>query len=177
MNDSIDISDIKKGFPGISIAACNSHYEACMVCLHRNNHTDEVLLNLTGDVEASIILKWDNYFNDQIDRTWRDQIYCTDHGAVCLSVMLVKECTEYTVVERARIGSGVDYWLAKDGDALFQKCARLEISGIFKETDSNTVDKRFKMKKKQTNQSDETGLPAYISVIEFNNPKAIFAKK
>jgi hypothetical protein len=127
MNNSINISDIKKGFPGISIAACNSHYEACMVCLHRNNHTDEVLLNLTGDVEASIMLKWDNYFNDQIDRTWQDQIYCTDHGAVCLSVMLVKECTEYTVVERARIGSGVDYWLAKDGDALFQKCARLEI--------------------------------------------------
>jgi hypothetical protein len=177
MNKVINISDIKRGFPGISVALCNVCYEASMVCLHRNNHTDGVLLALNGNVETTVILNWEDYFNEQIDRAWQDQHYCTEHGAVCLSVMLVKEYTEYTIIERSRIGTGFDYWLAKDDDILFQKSARLEISGIFKESESNTADKRFAIKTKQTNQSDETKLPAYISIIEFSNPKAIFAKK
>jgi hypothetical protein len=177
MENVIDLQDIKKGFPGISLALCNSYYEACMVCLHRSNHRNFVLLNLGGDTQADIVLNWDDYFDDQIDRSWQDQTFCTDHGAVCLSAMLVKKCTDYTIIERARIGTGVDYWLSKKDDDLFHKSARLEISGILKESESNTVTQRFKIKKKQTNQSDATRLPVYISIIEFSNPKAIFAKK
>jgi len=54
---------------------------------------------------------------------------------------------------------------------------RLEISGIFKETKQNNVEKRVREKKQQAKQSDESQLPAYISIVEFSKPKVIFTKK
>lgn len=177
MERTINLSDIKNGFPGIDPASAACYYVACMVCLHRNNHGNEIFLELIEDKEASITLIWDDYFDEQIDRTWKDQEYATEHGAVCISAMLVRECTDYTIIERSRKGTGFDYWLGHEDIIPFQNSARLEISGIFKETEQNNVEKRFKMKKKQTNQSDDSGLPAYISIVEFSKPKAIFAKK
>ena len=152
-------------------------YVACMVCMHRNNHDDEVFLELIGDKKASIALTWDDYFDEQIDRAWNDQDVATEYGAVCISAMLVRECTDYTIIERSRKGTGFDYWLGYDNIIPFQNSARLEISGIFIETEQNNVEKRFQKKKKQTNQSDDTRLPAYISIVEFSKPRAIFAKK
>ena len=178
MDRTIDLSDIKNGFPGLDSASAAHCYVACMVCLHRNNHTvGTLLLNLKGDTDATITLKWDNYFDDQIDRAFQDQQFATEHGAVCISAMLVKACTDYTIIERSYKGTGFDYWLGFENQIPFQKSARLEISGIFQETEQNTAERRFQIKKKQTNQSDSSRLPAYISIVEFSNPKAIFAKK
>jgi hypothetical protein len=177
MNGSINLLEIKNGLPGITVDLCKAYYEACMVCLHLNNHTDGVSLDLKGDVAASFLLHWEDYFDEQIDRAWQDREVCTEYGAVCISALLVKECTDYTIIRRARKGSGIDYWLGKDDDIVFQNSARLEISGIFKESETNPVAKRFRIKMKQSKQSDETRLPAYISIVEFSHPKAIFAKQ
>lgn len=177
MDEYINAIDIKEGLPGLSKNTCNHCYDAFMVCMHRCNHDFGVALNLIGDIKKSFSLQWEDYFNDQIDRTWQDQIYCTDHAAICLSALLVKKCTEYTIIQRARIGTGIDYWLGKENIHPFENSARLEISGIFKESKLNTVEKRFNTKKKQTQSSDNTSLPVYISIVEFSKPKAIFAKK
>ncbi|MDR1201838.1 MAG: hypothetical protein LBL58_09460 [Tannerellaceae bacterium] len=177
MSKSINLQNFKRGFPGLDPISANYCYVACMVCLHRNNHSDGVLLDLKGDIVATIILQWEDYFNDQIDRAWKDQEYTTEHAAICISAMLVKECTDYTIIERSRKHTGFDYWLGKENDIPFQKSARLEISGIFQETEQNNVEKRFQIKKKQTEQSDKLQLPAYISIIEFSQPRAFFAKK
>ena len=91
--------------------------------------------------------------------------------------MLAINETEYTIIERSCKGDGFDYWLGKKDDGLFNHAARLEISGILQESATNTVEKRLKIKIKQTEQSDESRLPAYISIVEFGKPKAIFKKK
>jgi hypothetical protein len=80
------------------------------------------------------------------------------------------------------MGTGFDYWLGYDEshskyDPINFLLARLEISGIKSETESNNVDRRVKEKKKQTNPSDYLKLPAYISVTEFSEPKSYFGKK
>ena len=177
MGKTINLLDIKKGLPGIDIASAEHCYVACMVCLHKNNHSDGVSLDLKGDTNATISLQWSDYFDEQIDRGWKDQEYTTEHGAVCISAMLVKECTDFTIIERSRKTTGFDYWLGYENIIPFQKSARLEVSGIFKESEQNKIEKRFIIKKKQTNQSDKLSIPAYISIVEFSNPKAIFAKK
>ena len=56
------------------------------------------------------------------------------------------------------------------------RSARLEVSGIF-QGGERPLEARFKKKVKQTNQSDSTRIPAYISIIEFSTPIAKFAKK
>ena len=176
-NRTINLLDIKNGLPGMDMASVEHCYVACMVCLHRNNHFDGVLLDLIGDTTETITLLWSDYFDEQIDRTWKDTKYTTEHGAICISAMLVKEFTDYTIIERSRKGTGFDYWLGYENNLPFQYSARLEISGIFKESEQNNVEKRFRRKKKQTNQSDKSRLSAYISIVEFSKPKAIFAKK
>ncbi|MBR6867281.1 MAG: hypothetical protein IKN02_03510 [Prevotella sp.] len=42
------------------------------------------------------------------------------------------------------------------------------------ETDGNTLATRFEQKSVQTDRSDATRLPAYVSVVEFSTPKAKF---
>jgi len=59
-------------------------------------------------------------------------------------------------------------------DPLFTPKARLEVSGIMHEADGNTAEKRFRQKAEQTSKSDDTRLPAYVSIVEFSTPKAIF---
>jgi sarcosine oxidase delta subunit len=173
----INLLDIRSGFTGLDPVSAEYCYVACMVCLHRNKHSNQVQLDLQGDINTQITLQWEDFFDEQIDRTWQDYEYATEHGAICISVMLVKEFTDYTIIERSRKGTGFDYWLGYESIIPFQNAARLEISGIFKETEQNNLEKRFQEKKKQTNQSDNSRLPAYISIIEFSKPRAIFAKK
>lgn len=94
-----------------------------------------------------------------------------------VSALLAFETTEYTIVERSSKGTGFDYMLGDKNDTLFIPKARLEISGIKTETESNSIEKRFKQKALQTDISDKSGLPAYISIIEFSTPKAVFDLK
>ncbi|VFB14409.1 Uncharacterised protein [Bacteroides heparinolyticus] len=173
----LDLVSIKKGLPGIHADSCGHYYTACMATLHRSGHKDGVLMQLDGDRKGGVKLHWNDYFDDCIDRTWQEINYCTDHAAVCVSCMLAIKETNYTIIERSCKGDGFDYWLGHKEDSLFEHVARLEISGILKENTNNTVEKRLKMKEKQTEQSDNSCLPAYISIIEFGTPKALFKRK
>lgn len=131
----INITDIKKGLPGISSVAAQQLYEAFEVCMHSSGHPEEVSLKMEGDTSDSIALRW-----------------------------------------LSRKGTGIDYWLGDKDSILFQKKARLEVSGIL-HGDETMIKSRHIMKVEQTNKSDDYQLPAFISIIEFSEPKALFTKK
>ncbi|MDQ6695042.1 MAG: hypothetical protein M3014_11595 [Chloroflexota bacterium] len=93
-------------------------------------------------------------------------------GACGVAALLMLELTDYTVIERAPQGSGVDYYLAyRDTELPFERAARLEVSGIGSGSIAE-VRKRVNEKTKQTYPSDQGGLPAYIVVVEFGQPMA-----
>jgi hypothetical protein len=174
---TIDIREIVQGLPGLTPASGQHLYEACVVCLTRQNHNPtETSFGVYGDNKINYNLIWENIFDEQLDRTWADQFYATEHGAVCLAILLALKLTNYTIIERSARKNGFDYWLGEKGDFLFQKMARLEISGIFtgSETDVNA---RYKVKIRQTNQSDSLNIPAYIGIVEFSHPFANFGAK
>lgn len=178
MDEQLNLLSIKEGLPGMHKDLCSHYYSACMTTLHRAGHiVNGTILHLDGNRKGSIPLYWEDYFDETIDRSWKEINYCTDHAAVCMSCVLAIHETEFTIVERSCKGDGFDYWLGYKEDHLFNHAARLEISGILKESRINTIEKRLKDKMKQTEQSDETCLPAYISIIEFGKPKALFIKK
>ena len=112
-----------------------------------------------------------------MDRTYADHSANTERAAVCVSVLLAKKLTDYTVILRSRRGTGIDYFLGNADDTLFQPKSRLEISGIEKEDGTNTTARRFREKATQAKLSDNGNLPAYISIIEFSHPKALFNDK
>ncbi|NDV81287.1 hypothetical protein [Bacteroides sp. 51] len=175
--DLINLIEIKEGLPGMHPDLCGHYYSACMTTLHRMEHPEKLNMALSGDRKANLLLTWDDYFDEQFDRSWKEINYCTDHAAVCISCLLAINETSYTIVERSCKGDGFDYWLGDKDDILFSKTARLEISGILNETSTNTPEQRLTKKLKQTDQSDSTCLPAYVSIVEFSNPRAIFKNK
>jgi hypothetical protein len=174
---TIDISNIKQGFPGITKAHCEMIYENCVVCLGRQNHSHEgtkfILIEDNKVKYATLV--WDEVVNDQLERTYAEQTTATNFGAVGISILVAFNLTDYTIVRQSVIGTGIDYWLGKKDDLLFQDAARLEISGIF--NNPSELDIRFNKKIRQTNSSDNTNLPAYVSVIEFSTPIAKFGLK
>lgn len=169
----INVTSIKSGLPGITPVAASQLYEAYEVCMHTSGHSEKVKLMLSGMNNDSIDLLWVDEYNDQKERAYADMQYTVEHGAICLSVMLSTVLTPYTIIERSRKGTGFDYWLGDKNSVLFQKKARLEVSGILKGDDS-VLNRRYAAKVEQTQKSDGLKLPAYISVIEFSVPQAKF---
>ena len=172
--DTLRLSDIRHGTPGITLVEGANLYENSIVALHNSGHPSPVELQMEGLRTESFSLVWDDTFDNQMSRTYADEQSVTERAAVAVSVMLALHTTAYTVIERSRKGTGFDYMLGDSEDPLFMPKARLEVSGIMRETDGNSIARRFEQKTAQTDRSDATRLPAYVSVVEFATPKAKF---
>ncbi len=170
------IEDITNGFiPGITEAKAQYLSECAVSCLERQGHSSGIHMTCGGLVNTSEVIEWSIPFNDQLRRSTDDLQEATEHGAECISVLFVIEHTPYTVVRRSKKKTGFDYWLGKKEDPLFQDAARLEISGIL--DNDKIIESRKKQKIKQTDQSDDTALPAYVSIVEFGTPAIELEKK
>ena len=99
-------------------------------------------------------------------------------GASGIAILVATRLAGVRFVQRSAKGSGVDYWLGNesDDDGLFQKKARLEVSGILVGTNSE-MQRRLKRKLAQTAPSDSTSLPAYVAIVEFGAPQTLFVMK
>lgn len=177
MEKTISLEIIKAGMPGLTPIIGNYLYENCLVCLKKAGHEDGVLIQVRGVCEDVFSLQWVDNVSEQMLRSYQDELETTEFGAVCISIVLAKRLTDYTVIERSWHGTGIDYWLGYEDDPLFQRAARLEVSGIKIETASNTVEARYNQKVLQTQLSDQTQLPAFISIVEFGTPKCLFNEK
>jgi hypothetical protein len=175
---SLELKEITKGYPGLTITIGKTLLEASAVTLQRAKHKNGAALHIIGDRNEKRALIWQKKVTSQIERSWKDQIVVTELAATCISILIAIELTNYTVIERSVRKSGFDYWLGNESGEtdLFEQKARLEISGIFK-GDENQIEARVKQKVKQTNQSDRILLPSYISVVEFIKPKIKFINK
>jgi hypothetical protein len=180
MPQILNIDDLKVGLPAITPVMGAMLAEALMICLYRNGFESGINIGVENEKEDLIDfeINWNDDVDIQIDNSWKDQVMATEFGAVGLSVLLVSQLTNYTVVQQSYRSTGFDYWLGikNDENGSFMNTARLEISGIFNGGKS-VVKQRVKLKIAQTDTSDYMNLPAYISVIEFSVPFAIFTKK
>jgi len=166
------LDKLKGGIPAITSDFVGTLAEAGAVCFESANHQSGVELDVIITKNEIIELKCNVYWQDvtdQMRRCYGDLEVTTEHGAYGVAILLILSLTDYTVVERSRKGTGFDYWLARKNDILFQKSARLEVSGILK-GDTNTIKARVNTKLNQVKRSDNLRLPVYIVVVEFSNP-------
>jgi len=154
--------------------------ERCITCCSLQNKQSGSLLNSYKDTrnlyKEPYILSWKTQFNEKLKKTHQDKNKTTEDAAVFLSLSLMLELTDYTTFEVSEGNNGIDYWLSDDNDEL-EFSARLEISGIKQKIPSNNIKTRIKSKIKQTKQSDNSNLPAFISIIEFSELEAIIFEK
>ena len=171
----LKLENIRQGMPGVSPTEGANLYENCIVQLHRSRHRSPVSLHVDGAKTCTYHLAWEGAYSDTIGRTYADEQSCVERAAVSVSILLALQQTPYTIIERARRGTGFDYMLGDKNDIFFLPKARLEVSGISKETHGNTIGSRFKGKKAQVEKAHYMAeLPAYVSIVEFSTPKAKF---
>jgi hypothetical protein len=171
----LDLTTLTAGHPGLSANVASSFVDAGAVCLEHHGHEHGVVLSGNGDCSRTWRLFWPPA-TDQTRRTWRDMAEATEYGACGIAILVVKEHTGYSVLERARKYQGCDYWLGEEDDLPFQNKARLEISGILHGNDAS-VRQRVKEKVEQTRQSDGSGIPAYIVIVEFGRPVSYLVER
>lgn len=155
--------------------------EAVVVCFADQNHEVGLSLSVTinekGD-KVELKTTWDLTITENIRKSYQEPSRTTDYGAMCIAVLLSTILVENCNAVEPTIGNnGFDFYLCNEDNELNFYLARLEVSGIRKESKTNTVEKRVNIKKQQTRRSDNSGLPAYICVTEFGAPKATYVKK
>lgn len=170
----LNIADLANGIDAINPVIGAYLAQACAVSLDRHGHLSGVSLPVKGDFDETFELSWN--ISTDIERRGWDKDDPTQFGACCIAVLLIRDLTNYTVIERAYIGTGVDYWLGHKNELPFQNKARLEVSGIGKGV-ASLIKSRVREKKRQTQPTDWTKLPAYMVVVEFGQPESQMVKK
>ena len=169
----IDLDSLRTGIPALTPGYAAYFKEACMVCLDSQGHSSGVELSVDwlGHNEHRPI-RWVGIVDGQMKAAHYETTRATESGACAISLLLVRELTDYTAVQQSAIGTTVDYYLARQpvDDALpFNHAARLESSGIREEKGGNTVSARVRDKTARLRQDS---LPALIVIVEFASPKA-----
>jgi hypothetical protein len=173
----LHLDKLKGGISGISHAYGAFLAEAIVVCLSAAGHESSVKLKVEGDFDAEFELEWQEEIGTAELSSWRDLKEATEYAAMGLAVLLISALTIYAVFQRNEQGEDADFTMqemnvpniAKQGN--FQK-AHLEVSGIFAESLTNTVNMRISAKTKNLEKRVLPSLPVFIAVIEFSIPKA-----
>jgi hypothetical protein len=151
--------------------------EAGAVCLVYNGHHESAWLLAEGHLgedtfQVVFRLTWPTV-TERMQLCHNDLTEATEYGACGLAMLVVREMTGLTVIERALKGTGIDYWLGEgESDTyVFERMARLEVSGILF-GDGSAIGARIQQKLSQTRRSMDSGLPVYVVVVEFSHPTA-----
>jgi hypothetical protein len=178
MNEGLSLSfdALKDGRLGVSSAYGSFLAEAASQCLYRNDHPDPVLLEVTGDKCVHGNLTWGE-FDGRHHGTWADAQEATEYGAYGVAILVALPLTRTSRVQRSAKGTGIDYWLGDglDERGIFQRTARLEVSGILKGKEVE-IAARLREKLVQIKQSDLTTLPGYVVIVSFATPEARLVK-
>jgi len=164
--------------PGLTVAHGQSLAEQAAVCFDHCGHGKGVILNVKGWKDCTYCLICPEV-TDQVRRTHNDLQVATEHGAYAVAICTVSDLTGFLIVLRSRKGSGFDYWIGRNHDSdgvCLKGKARLEVSGTLRGP-TDEVERRLREKCKQTERSDSTGLPAFVVVVQFDEPLAKVVKR
>jgi hypothetical protein len=164
--EPLDLSRLSNGLPGVTPALGAMMAEAAAVCLENQSHAPGVPLSLTGEYARDYRMEWVPS-SEQARRSYNDLPNATEHGAYGVSFLVMLDCTTFTVLEKSRKGTGVDWYLALEGQ-LFQHAARLEVSGILA-GDRQKVEARTREKLRQVKR-EPSDIPTFVVIVEFGQP-------
>lgn len=172
------LESLEKGIPAITNDSVGFYRENCLVCFNECGHESGVIFKLSSsNIDEYIEFQWKGSISNQIIRAHADLIQATEFAAYAISLLIIRDTTEYTAVERACIGTTIDYYLApknlvddilSEDRLIFNNTALLEASGILKETNSNSVYNR--MNQKLDRLQNPNKLRTFILVVEFSQP-------
>jgi hypothetical protein len=171
----LHLASLSEGIPALTAALGGTLAEAAAVCIANQGHSESCALQIRWEAKQNVFSLYRLLVTEAIRRAYRDLQEATELGACGIAILIVRELTGHTVVERSVKGTGFDYWLgeANSSDSELEpleRKARLEISGILQGS-VEMVEARVREKIRQARRSAGE-YPAYIVVVEFGMPKA-----
>lgn len=173
----LHLDELKKGLSGVTEAFGIFLAEAAMFCLEENGHRGTAVLAVSGDFQEDFLLVWTDNLTEEVKSSWVDTKEAVEYGATGIAMLTVLALTKFDVFRRTR--GGTDYILTKSEDAKFSEKSEtcyLEISGILKETASNTLNMRVSLKEKQVQKTVDDA-SAFVIVTEFSQPKTKISRQ
>ena len=169
----LHLNRLKEGLPGITAAIGAYLAEAAAYCLDAQGHQSGVILKVVGEYEEEFALIWTDVVDEQVKRAWADEVEATEYAATAIAILLILELTELLISQRSNQTNRTDYFLIdKNQSHSHPPKAFLEVSGIFHEKPSNTIQMRLRTKKKNIDKIPNRREVTYIVIVEFLIPKA-----
>lgn len=143
----LHLDDLKAGQPGVTKQVAAFLVQATVVCLELNGHQSGVILEVSGDYEEKFRLLWTDKIDAQTIRSWKDLKETAEYGATAIALLLMLALKKLITIERLEQLEEADYSLRSvEVDKID---SLLEVSGLFKETPSNTIKTRIRTKQKK----------------------------
>ncbi len=171
----LSLADLKAGLPGISKNIGAFLAEAALICLDLNGHPSGIKIGVSGLVESGFTLEWSDKVDAELAQSWKDLKEATEYGATAIAALIVPITTGMLITGRVPQLEQADYILQKPTNynrGLIEPDALLEVSGILKEKEGNTLNMRIQKKKRHIESTVKRTYPTYVIVVEFGIPKS-----
>lgn len=160
--------------PTLEQIIVHNQWAATALDLYHNESTAEIEFENEG-VLSNTILAWDSNFSKA---AMKENIDMANHGGVALAWFIMSVLLDFDYVEQSEIGDGVDYHFRKEEPAdddfnFLDDYHYVEISGILRETETNTLKRRIKDKHNQINRGGKRDQSSSVIVTLFSQPKIV----
>ena len=178
--DILDLDTLGTDIPALTNALAAQMQEAVVMCMQPHGHSSGVSCHLRNfdEVLADLQIQWKMSYSEQIRRAFGDSRNAVERAGEAIAILVILAFTKYTVVERARIKSGFDFWLSEtdaDDDYLFQHEMGLEAKGLSHARYPSDITEAIKIgiaqiAKAQKDHETSKKVPAVIVATDFSRP-------
>ena len=171
----LDLDDLTTDIPALTDSFAKQMQEAVVMCMTPHHHSSGV----AGDIRdldtvlAEFQIKWTTSYSERAKRAFGDARNAAERAGEGIAILTVLALTEYTVIERAPIGGGFDFWLSRrddDDTFLFQRDAGLEVKSLSDAKYNSEIVRAVRRGIDQAQRANHAKLPLLVLAAEFSRP-------
>src|ERR1700722_9627193 len=98
----LDLGELATGFPHIPPECGTALAQAVVVCLENQGHTAGVTFRVDDAFVRRVVVDWSIVLTEAMRRYWNDLDETVEQGAYGVAILLMRQLTGYTVIERSR---------------------------------------------------------------------------
>ena len=179
----LDLDDLSTDIPALTAAMALRMQEAVVMCMEPHGHSSGVSCELRNldELLAGLRIQWKMSYSERIRRAFGESRNAAEQAGEAIAILVILRFTDFIVIERARIGSGFDFWLSRtdeDYDYLFQHEMGLEAKGLSHARYPSDITEAIKggiaqianAQKDQKDRDTNAKVPGLIVATDFSRP-------
>jgi len=165
---ALAVAELRQRHAGLDQGRAEMWCRTAAVALSRRHAPPAATRVDHGKRSEAVVLTWRRPDETTL-ASWADPAEATEHGAEAVAAVCIEATLGLVVVERARRGTRVDFYLGRIGDGL-ERAALLEVGG----TDAGSIAGVLRDKTAQARQNPDQ-LPALAVAVRFREPRVMIS--